>query len=312
MVSDGIPVWDAIAARSVPGGRFVRAWSFAGGLSSSMTVLDVDVPGAIRQRLVVRRARPDAGRRAPSIAREYRLVEKLSAGGLAVPVPVLLDESCDVLAQPYAVYRYVEGAPQLSSTDPASMGEVFANLLAAIHRIDPGIFADLALPHREDLIERRLAVPPDVLDDSLREGLVRAVLVEHRRLWMTGSHRLLHGDLWPGNVLFDRGSVAAIIDWQSAALGNPLADVAVTRLDLLWAYGPEAMATFTNHYLAITDTDASTLAIWDLVASLRPAGEVSSWAADWSNFGRPEVTARYLRAGHARFVDQALAALRKA
>jgi aminoglycoside phosphotransferase (APT) family kinase protein len=37
---------------------------------------------------------------------------------------------------------------------------------------------------------------------------------------------LLHGDFWPGNALWRDGALVAILDWEDAAIGDPLADVA--------------------------------------------------------------------------------------
>ena len=120
---------------------------------------------------------------------------------------------------------------------------------------------------------------------------------------------LLHGDFWPGNVLWRDNRIVAVIDWEDAAVGDPLADVATTRLDLRFAFGSEAMRAFTDHYLALTAVDITNLPVWDLVAALRPAGGISAWAADWANFGRPDLTASGMRATHAEFLDAALAAL---
>jgi aminoglycoside phosphotransferase (APT) family kinase protein len=106
-----------------------------------------------------------------------------------------------------------------------------------------------------------------------------------------------------------RDDIVAVIDWQSAALGDPLADLAVTRLDLLWAFGPDAMAALTAGYAAHRPVDLADVAIWDLVAALRPAGSLSAWAADWAAFGRPDVTTATMRSAHHWFVDHALARL---
>ena len=122
----------------------------------------------------------------------------------------------------------------------------------------------------------------------------------------------MHGDFWPGNVLWNGTEIAAAIDWENAAVGDPLADVATTRLDLLWAFGPRAMTTFTTHYAALSAVDLSNLPQWDLAATLRPAGAISIWAADWHAYGRPDLTATRMRAIHQQFLDDALARLGRA
>jgi aminoglycoside phosphotransferase (APT) family kinase protein len=35
---------------------------------------------------------------------------------------------------------------------------------------------------------------------------------------------LLHGDYWPDNTLWRDGRLVCVIDWEDAALGDPLAD----------------------------------------------------------------------------------------
>ncbi|MGT5522875.1 phosphotransferase family protein, partial [Escherichia coli] len=77
---------------------------------------------------------------------------------------------------------------------------------------------------------------------------------------------LLHGDFWPGNVLWKDGQLVAVIDWEDAQIGDPLADLGNSRLEILWASGSEAMHSFTRHYQAMTDIDFSNLPYWDLFA----------------------------------------------
>ena len=45
-----------------------------------------------------------------------------------------------------------------------------------------------------------------------------------------------------------RGRLVGVIDWEDAALGDPLADLANSRLEILWAFGDEAMERFTREY----------------------------------------------------------------
>jgi aminoglycoside phosphotransferase (APT) family kinase protein len=78
---------------------------------------------------------------------------------------------------------------------------------------------------------------------------------------------LLHGDFWPGNVLWRNGAPVAVVDWQEAVLGDPLADVGNCRLELLWALGAEAVAEFTGAYRELApDLDYGDLSLWDVRA----------------------------------------------
>jgi aminoglycoside phosphotransferase (APT) family kinase protein len=146
-------------------------------------------------------------------------------------------------------------------------------------------------------------------DASLGEGDIRRAL---RGAWPASRPNpavLVHGDLWPGNVLWRDKRIVGILDWEDAALGDPLSDIAISRLDLLWAFGLEAMEAFTRACRERMRVSFSTLPYWDLVAALRPAGHIGEWASAWAEVGRGDVTEATMRAGHKLFVARALESL---
>jgi len=55
---------------------------------------------------------------------------------------------------------------------------------------------------------------------------------------------LLHRDFHPGNVLWRRGTVSGMVDWQGACTGPAAADVAHCRVNLL-TFGIDAAEHFT-------------------------------------------------------------------
>ncbi|HXQ59772.1 MAG TPA: phosphotransferase [Acidimicrobiales bacterium] len=298
----------AVAARVEPGARLVGLGTFAGGLSAQMTVLELETPGGGARRLVVR-SLSDSGSawRSLSIGDEFSLLVSLADRGLPVPVPRLYDDSATILDQPYAVLDYADGSPRVESADPAGTGRAFAAQLAAIHDVDGSVSA--VLPRRTDQFGRWLAHRPDRLDDAVAEGFLRDILGPRWPPPEPDRTALLHGDFWAGNLLWRDDEIVCVIDWEEASVGDPLADVATTRLDLLWAFGPAAMSAFTDHYLSVTALAADTLPLWDLAAALRPAGVFSRWVADWIDFGRPDMEEVTMRADHAWFLDQAVSAL---
>lgn len=141
------------------------------------------------------------------------------------------------------------------------------------------------------------------------EERIRAALAPVWPLPARNEPVLLHGDFWPGNVLWRDGRIVAVIDWEEAKLGDPLSDVAISRLDILWAYGIDAMHAFTDRYRAMTTVDFWNLPYWDLWAALRPVGNIAAWAEAWQALGRPDITAESMRAGHRAFVSQAFETL---
>jgi Ser/Thr protein kinase RdoA (MazF antagonist) len=120
---------------------------------------------------------------------------------------------------------------------------------------------------------------------------------------------LLHGDFWPGNTVWRDGRLVAVIDWEEAAFGDPLADLAVSRLDILWIFGLSAMNDFTQQYRSVTGINVINLPYWDLYAALRPASHIAEWAAVYPPLGRPDITEETMREGHRLFVTQAFETL---
>jgi hypothetical protein len=56
---------------------------------------------------------------------------------------------------------------------------------------------------------------------------------------------LVHRDFHPGNVLWRRGAVSGVVDWQAACTGPAAADVAHCRVNLL-TVGADAADRFTD------------------------------------------------------------------
>ena len=177
-------------------------------------------------------------------AQEARLLQLLAARGLPVPAPRRLEGSTLVL-------DHVE-----SDSPPAGLAQPLARALTRIHA------AGIPLEHVSFL--------PD-------QGK-RAEALLGRRPPVANEPALLHGDFWPGNCLWRNGEVAAIVDWEDAATGDPVADVANCRLELLWAAGGDALEEFTEPYpRMLPRVDLAGLAYWDLFAARRLGPAIGSW-----------------------------------
>lgn len=136
--------------------------------------------------------------------------------------------------------------------------------------------------------------------DAENERRIREAMVPFWDLPVLNKPGLLHGDYWVGNLVWKDGRLAAVIDWEDAALGDPLADVANARLEILWAFGREAMVQFTQQYQAMMPgVDGRHLPYWDLCAAWRPLGKFMAWDDD-------EAAQSRRRERHQWFVEQAL------
>ncbi len=292
-----------IVEEVTPGARLVASGAFAGGLSSEMLLVEVERADGSRFRFVVRRAKGERG--SISMAVEYRLLQAAWARGLPVPEPLYFDDSGAVSEQPFMVLAYVDGEPRFTEEDPHATTRGLADALAAIHDVDGAGSAFADLPQRTETVAGVLARRATV-DDSIGEGRILDALRAHWPPDPPARPSLLHCDIWLGNVLWSARDVVGVIDWENAHVGDPLADLAITRLECAWTFGRDAVDDLTDHYVTHTGADLAQLAIWDLAAARRPAGEMSRWAGDWVSYGRPDMTPARMRAAHRWFVDDAL------
>jgi aminoglycoside phosphotransferase (APT) family kinase protein len=179
--------------------------------------------------------------------------------------------------------------------------QLFAEALARTHRINPNDVDVDHLPDQMALLNDKISQRPDELDDSLREGEIRAALEASRPDLTTNPTTFLHGDYWPNNTMWLDSELSAIIDWEDALIGDALQDVANARMELMMEIGPRAMEMFTEAYVRLApDLDYGKLAFWDLYVALKPMGRIAVWAE------HDDVREEMLRAGHWAFVQQAL------
>lgn len=299
-----------IVQQLYPDATVAQSWPLRGGISAVMTALEIVRGAGTHHKLIVRQPNARTLQRNPrAAADEFRILQIVQGVGVKTQTPYLLDESGAILPTPYLVIEYIEGAPEYAPADPLAFAEQIATQLAALHSANsPQI--DLAfLPAQAPRLHTKITTPPATLDESLQEGRIRAALEKVWPIPNLAAPALLHGDFWPGNLLWRAGKLVAVIDWEDAEVGDPLADLATTRLDMLWIVGREAMHAFTTRYQALRGGDFTTLPAWDLVAALRPTARLDVWAADWPALGRSDITVTTMRDRHQEFVAQALAHL---
>jgi len=286
-----------------PQSKLLRAWELKGGVSAQVTALEIERPSGQTKKMIVRRHGAVDLQQNPQIAAdEFKLLQITQSAGLATPAPYFVDQSGDIFPDPYVVIEYIEGNTEFALDYAADFIPQFATHLARIHTVDCS-HVDLSfLPKQEQRYAKKIRERPQNLDESIGEGRIRDVLESAGRLSQHNPSVLLHGDFWPGNLLWKDGRIVAVIDWEDAALGDPLADVANSRLEILWAFGIDTMDIFTQHYQSITTIDFTNLPIWDLFAALRPAFKIAEWAAD-------DIAEQRMRERHRLFVAQAFAKL---
>ncbi|HEX5157419.1 MAG TPA: phosphotransferase [Ktedonobacterales bacterium] len=289
-----------LARKMAPDSILLRARPLHGGVSARVTAIELQHADGQRRKLIVRQhGAADLARNPQVAADEFALLRIVHDAGVSAPAPYYLDESGEIFETPVIVLEYIEGETVFALADAPDLLPQFARQLAAIHQIDRAAHDISFLPDNAAYWGSIIANRPARLDDSLSEGRIRDALEAAWPWTQLNTTGLLHGDYWPGNILWHEGRLVGIVDWEDAAIGDPLADIAISRLDLLWAFGADAMERFTREYAAVAPIDRANLAYWDLCAALRPAGRLGDWASD-------EAAEARMRERHALFVAQAL------
>jgi aminoglycoside phosphotransferase (APT) family kinase protein len=286
-----------IVEKISPAARLASFKKLEGGVSAQVFALEAELSDGSSQKFVVRQY-GDANLEADaSIAtHEYQLLELLYSRNLPVPKPYLADESRSILTSPYLVVGFIDGQTVEGPADATPYVRQMAEVLAKIHEVAAPDF----LPDQQEVFTEKLSKRPDQPDNTLSESRIRDALAKHWPPTQQNSSVLLHGDFWPGNTMWQGKKLSGVIDWEDAAIGDPLADLANGRLEILMFFGQEAMEAFTDCYKSLVpDISYENLAYWDLCAALRPAGQMSEWGLD-------SATLLKLQSGHKMFVDQAL------
>jgi aminoglycoside phosphotransferase (APT) family kinase protein len=262
----------AIANRLYPGAAVEAISRLAGGVSAEVRRLDLRLSDGSATRVVVRVHGATHSSRGAEL--EYRLLKALHRGGLPVPKPLLVDVSGTLLTEPYLVMAFIDGSSALPAGQEDHHIDVMAQWLARIHGFP---LTDLPpLPTRNDPL-------PEVFD-FLPEGAEWQPLATHLRALSDTGYRgppaLLHGDFWPHNLLWRNGTVTAILDWEDAALGDPLSDVACSRLELRYKLGTAGMARFTEAYARHRSVDRQRLALWQVYVAAAAQRFMGNWGLD--------------------------------
>ncbi|MCW3055005.1 MAG: phosphotransferase family protein [Chthonomonadales bacterium] len=276
--------FERLLQRIEPNSTLLRSWSLTGGVSAQVTAMEIVSADGQQQRWVVRQHGTADLARNPQIAlHEFTLLQQLHAEKLPAPKPLYLDESREIFSDPILVTEYIDGTPGFPSIPAPHAMITYVELLLRIHRVWPDRTDLSFLPQQAEIVSGKLEGTEGTTEAQTVEE--RQVLEALREAWPHVQQRnpsvLLHGDYWPGNTLWQGEELVAVIDWEDAAIGDPLIDLANSRLEILWALGYNAMYDFTRQYQSMSLLlDTTDLPFWDLWATLSPARNISTWGLD--------------------------------
>ncbi len=208
---------------------------FQGGQSNPTFLLET---GA--RQYVLRKKPP--GKTLPSahqVDREFKVMSALAEHS-EVPVPAMhaLCEDDDVIGTTFYVMDFVPGRvyaqPRLDAVDRAERTPIYhamIDTMAQLHNVDVEAagLSDFGRP--SGYVERQVKRWSSQYEASKTDDLpsmdnLMAWLVEHMPADEPAA--IAHGDYRIGNLLLapDAPRVAAVLDWELATIGHPLADLA--------------------------------------------------------------------------------------
>ena len=277
-------------------------WTLDGGISAQMTALEIVDAAGNRRRLTLRRPRGNA-------LAEYRLLRLTHRLGLPTPEPIHVEPSTGHELGPFLLLDHLDGNLQFAPANKDSYLRQMARQLAAIHRVTP-LDHDLSfLPQAPTHCQELEREPASQVDPGFEIDGIGQRLATTRPEWLNAPV-LLHGDYWPGNILWREENLVCVIDWEDAMVGDPLVDLSMSSLELCWSFGLDGMESFNEQYLAANHIDTTDQAYWDLCAALRIARIVGlnlpSWAANFAGWGRPDIDEITMRQRFRDFVSSAL------
>jgi aminoglycoside phosphotransferase (APT) family kinase protein len=197
------------------------------------------------RQLVLRR--PPLGHVLPTahdMSREYRVLSALA--GTEVPVAPLVAACTDdeVIGAPFYLMEYVPGVvlrtrddtKDLTEEQAAGLSRCLADMMATIHGVDVGAVGLGDLGRGAGYLRRQLDRWQRQWDLSTTRdmpGYKELVQRLTARLPEDGQTTLVHGDYRLDNALVTldpEPRITAVVDWEMATLGDPLADVGLMKV----------------------------------------------------------------------------------
>jgi aminoglycoside phosphotransferase (APT) family kinase protein len=242
--------------------------------------------------------RPPIGPVAPKahdMAREYRVLERVHPVFPRAPRVYLLCEDASVVGAPFFLMERRHGVvlrgrgPASVQVEPGFAPRVsrgFMDCLVALHAVDPAAHNLLTLGRPEGFLERQVQGWAERWHRARTDD---APELDRTIAWLAGNipqplaPTVVHNDFKLDNLMLaedDIGRVEAVLDWEMATVGDPLADVGLSLC--YWtsglAGGPDlgvpgwyTRDQFVHEYASRTGRDVSRIRWYEVLGIFKLA-----------------------------------------
>jgi aminoglycoside phosphotransferase (APT) family kinase protein len=260
--------------------------------------------------------RPPLGHVLPTahdMAREYKVLSALAPTDVPVPRTYAFCDDNDVNGAPFYVMENVDGvilrtpadmAP-LTKDDARRCSEELVDVMARIHTVDFHAIGLDDFGRPDGYLERQVRRWNKQWESSKAAGCPDTPAIDelarrlHDALPTSGPPTIVHGDYRLDNTMLatnDYGRVVAVLDWEMATLGDPLADLG---LFLLYWGRSEAQVVATG---ATISTEAGFLSRDEVIERYAKATARSLDALDWYEVFASYKLAIIVAGIHARYL----------
>lgn len=176
---------------------------------------------------------------AHAVDREYRLITALQHTGVAVPRPVAFCEDPQIIGSMFYLMSYEDGdifwdpaLPEVSREDRRHYYLALVETLAKLHDVNYTALGLTDFGRPGNYYERQLSRWSKQYQASATEELTDMTRLTD---WLQthlppGDNQcsIIHGDYRLDNVVFyqQKPQIRAVLDWELATLGHPMADLA--------------------------------------------------------------------------------------
>jgi aminoglycoside phosphotransferase (APT) family kinase protein len=259
-----------VAASMGRGGRVVGCRRLTGGVCSAVHRLTVE-RGGTRTFVVLRQYPGGLGLRG-AVEKEVANLGVVSGSGLPVPSVLAADAAgASTGGAPALLMTRLPGHVHLDPAEPRSWMTRIAEIAVLLHSLD--LPAKIFRPWRDSWIAPRDAFRMPA--GARKPEVWKAAFAVMAAAPPEDAAVFLHCDFLPVNLLWSRGRITGLTDWNSVHRGSRAIDVGHCRRYLAALYSPGWAERFRSLYESIAGMSVDPW--WDLFALLHYDDSGPKW-----------------------------------